>query len=282
MASISTKFIKGRIKSIRNIQKITRAMMLVSCAKLSKVERIIKQIRPYSNRIFDIMEDIALKSEKKHPFLMEREIENELLIILTSKRGLCGSFNTNIIRAAEEYIKNASSNILLLIIGKRGEMFFKNKDYKIMEIESLLEKETELVSGRIAKRIMTGYLSFEFDKVTLIYNEFISVFRQVPKITSLIPIIPKEPQSLFVSDYIYEPDYGVCLDSIFSLYFRFQLLRIFFESLAAEHAARMIAMENATKNAENLIKELFLTFNQTRQAGITKEITEIVSAGEAI
>ncbi|MEW6007441.1 MAG: ATP synthase F1 subunit gamma [bacterium] len=279
---VAVRFIKQRIKSVRNIQKITRAMMLVSCAKLSKVEHIIKQIRPYSNKISEIMADVSLRAEKKHPFLMEREIKNELLIILTSKRGLCGSFNANIIRASEEYIKNASSNILLLIIGKRGEIFFKKKPYRIMEIESLLEKETELVSGRIAKRIMNSYLSFEFDKVTLIYNEFISVFRQKPKIISLIPIIPKEPQSLFVSDYIYEPDYGACLDSIFSLYFRFQLLRIFFESLAAEHSARMVAMENATRNAEGLIKGLFLTFNQARQAGITKEITEIVSAGEAL
>ncbi len=288
MEKVSIKSIKGRIKSVKNIQKLTRAMMLVAAAKLSKAEANIKKARPYSQRLQEIINDIAGRAEKNHPFLATRKQEHELVVIISSERGLCGSFNTNILKEGDNYIKKSEvrslesgvGESLLLLVGKKASEHFRNETGIIGQYP-MPEKEIERVSQDLADIITKGYLAGKFDKVSLVYNEFTSIFRQKPQIFQLIPFIPKEKQK-FGSDYIYEPDSVTCLDTIFSLYFRFQIFRILLESLAAEYAARMLAMGNATKNAENLIKELLLTFNQVRQAGITKEITEIVSASEAL
>jgi len=280
MAGVSTRFIKGRIKSIKNIQKITRAMMLVACAKLAKAEANIKKAGPYAMRLQEIIQDIATRAERNHPFLMERKQKRELVIVVSSERGLCGSFNTNVLKEADNFLKNRNLEVFLLTVGKKGFEHFK-KRARIIRQYRMPEKGALEVAGEIGDYITNGYLSFEWDKVSLIYNEFTSMFRQKPRIFQLIPFIPKERQK-WTYDYIYEPDANTCFSSIFPLYFKFQIFRVLLSSYAAECAARMLAMDNATRNAENLIKELFLTFNQARQAKITKEITEITSASEAL
>lgn len=280
MAKVSTRFIKGRIKSVKNIQNLTRAMMLVASSKLVKAEHNIKNARPYAAKLLEIIQDIATRAEKDHPFLIERKQEKQLVIIISSERGLCGSFNTNVLKKGDDYLKDRKDEALVLTIGKKASVYF-GKKIEIIRQYHIVEKEVMKLSEELADYITSGYLSGKFDKVSLIYNEFISVFRQKPQIFQLLPFIAKEKEK-FTSDYIYEPAKEACLNKIFSLFFRFQIFRIFLESLAAEYAARMLAMGNATKNAENLIKELFLTYNQARQAGITKEITEITSASEAL
>lgn len=280
MAKVSTRFIKTRIKSIKNIQNLTRAMMLVASSKLVKAEQNIKKARPYAAKLLEIIQDIATRAEKNHSFLIERKQEKELVIIISSEGGLCGSFNTNVLEKGDDYLKDRKDETFVLTIGKKASIYF-GKKVEIIRQYHIVEKEVMKLSEELADYITSGYLSGRFDKVSLIYNEFISIFCQKPQIFQLLPFIAKKKEK-FTFDYIYEPAKEACLDKIFSLFFRFQIFRIFLESLAAEYAARMLAMGNATKNAENLIKELFLTYNQARQAGITKEITEITSASEAL
>ncbi|HAW50156.1 TPA: ATP synthase F1 subunit gamma [bacterium] len=282
MAKVSVRHIKARIKTIKNIQKMTRSMMLVAAAKFAKAQIKTEHARPYAHRLKEIMQDIALRASKNHPYLIEREVKNELAVIITSNRGLCGSFNTNLILCAEKYINEVSSNINLLLVGKRGIFHFRKKGFPIISEYIFPEKDIEGVSYEIANKAEKGFLSCEFDRVVLIYNEFVSVFRQKSTVYKLIPVTPKEPEKRFISDYIYEPDPITCLEAIFSLYFKYEIYEVFLESIASENAARMLAMDNATKNAEGLAKELFFTFNQARQAGVTKEITEIVTTGEVL
>lgn len=279
MAKVSIRFIKGKIRSVKNIQKLTRAMMLVASSKFIKAERNIKKIRPYAIGLQEIIQDIATR-EKDHPFLIKRKEAKELVIIISAERGLCGSFNTNVLKEGENFLKSSNLEVSLLTIGKKASLYFK-KRAPIIRQYPMPEKEPMELSKELADYITGGYLKGEFDKVSLVYNEFISIFRQRPQILQLIPFISHK-KGKFSSDYIYEPDKETCLNTIFPLFFRFQIFRVFLESLAGEYAARMLAMENATKNAEDIIKNLFLTYNQARQAGITKEITEITSASSAL
>lgn len=280
MAKRSIRFIKERIKSIKNIQKLTRAMMLIASCKLIKAERDLKKARPYALRAEEIINDIATRAEKKHPFLIERNPLKELIIIISSERGLCGSFNTNVLKEADNLLKQSRLEVSLLTIGKKASLYFR-KTSKIIKEYPLPEKEPMKFAEELAEYIKESYILRNFDKISFLYNEFISIFYQKPKHLELLPFIPPLKKRS-VTDYIYEPDYETCLNKIFSIYFRSQIKRIFLESLAAEYASRMLAMENATKNAENLIKELFLIYNQLRQATITKEITEITSTSEAL
>jgi F-type H+-transporting ATPase subunit gamma len=278
MATTSMREIKARTKSIKNIRQITRAMMLVAAAKLGKAESAVKRIRPYIKRLSEFSADVAVRAEPgRHPLLFERPKERELLLVITSDRGLCGGFNTNLLKEATAYIEGEPE---LVIIGKKGFEYFRRRGYRIAERHPMPDRIEPSFSEKIAYQIFDGYIKERFDRVVIIFSKFISAFKQQPTVKVLLPLPKAEPKNLH--DYIYEqPPYSI-LDQIFREYLKFHILWALIESQAAEHAARMCAMEQATNNAKKMLDELFHSFNQARQASITSEIAEVVTAVEAM
>ena len=282
MAGQSVRDIKTRVGSIKNIQDITKTMMLVAAAKLSKAESAITRLRPYARRLDEMMADIKLRAEIRHPLLSERKVKKEFVLVVTSERGLCGGFNSKIIRKAEGYFGKENIERRLVLIGKKGSIYFGKRDYRIIKEYKIPDKVSFDFAKTIGDELTRGYIEERFDRFVAVYNEFKSVFRQEQVAEQLLPIVPKTPDSKFVHDYIYEPSAMSILDSILPAHFNYQIYRILLESAAAEHAARMTAMEQATTNAKERIKELLLTFNRARQASITSEIAEIVTTTMAL
>lgn len=282
MAGQSVRDIKTRVGSIKNIQDITKTMMLVAAAKLSKAESAITRLRPYARRLNEMMADIKLRAEISHPLLSKRKEKKEFVLVVTSERGLCGGFNSKIIRKAEAYFSKENIERRLVLIGKKGSSYFGKRDYPIITEYQIPDKVSFEFAKTIGDELVKDYIEERFDRFVVVYNEFKSVFRQEQVTEQLLPIVPKEPASKFVHDYIYEPSAMDILDSLLPAHFNYQIYRILLESAAAEHAARMTAMEQATTNAKERIKELILTFNRARQASITSEIAEIVTTTMAL
>ncbi|MBU1598545.1 ATP synthase F1 subunit gamma [bacterium] len=282
MAGQSVRDIKTRVGSIKNIQDITKTMMLVAAAKLSKAESRITRLRPYAKRLNEMMGDIKLRAEISHPLLSERKVKKEFVLVITSERGLCGGFNSKIIRKAEGYFGKENIERKLVLIGKKGSIYFGKMDREIVKEYQIPDKVSFEFARTIGNEMVTGYIEERFDRFVAVYNEFKSVFRQEQVAEKLLPIIPKPLAAKFVHDYIYEPSAEDILDSLLPAHFNYQIYRILLESQAAEHAARMTAMEQATTNAKERIKELILTFNRARQASITSEIAEIVTTTMAL
>lgn len=282
MAGQSVRDIKTRVGSIKNIQDITKTMMLVAAAKLSKAESRITRLRPYAKRLNEMMGDIKLRAEISHPLLSERKVKKEFVLVITSERGLCGGFNSKIIRKAEGYFGKENIERKLVLIGKKGSIYFGKRDREIVKEYQIPDKVSFEFARTIGNEMVTGYIEERFDRFVAVYNEFKSVFRQEQVAEKLLPIIPKPLAAKFVHDYIYEPSAEDILDSLLPAHFNYQIYRILLESQAAEHAARMTAMEQATTNAKERIKELILTFNRARQASITSEIAEIVTTTMAL
>ncbi|MDI6752441.1 MAG: ATP synthase F1 subunit gamma [bacterium] len=284
MAGQSVRDIKTRVGSIKNIQDITKTMMLVAAAKLSKAESAITRLRPYARRLNEMITDIKLRAEISHPLLLERKVKKEFVLVVTSERGLCGGFNSKIIRKAEDYFEKENIERRLVLIGKKAISYFGkvDKDYPIVKEHQVPDKVSFDFAKIIGEELVKDYINERFDRFVVVYNEFKSVFRQEQVTEQLLPIIPKKPASKFTADYIYEPSATDILDSLLPAHFNYQIYRILLESAAAEHAARMTAMEQATTNAKERIKELILTFNRARQASITSEIAEIVTTTMAL
>ncbi len=288
--------IKRRIGAVASTAKITQAMKMVSSAKLKRAQDSILNARPYSNllksNLYRLIESVG--DSYSQPLLEKREkVNNILLLLITSDRGLCGSFNTNLVRFVSRYVQTDISKnypyakLKIIRIGKRGIASFKIHGFEVL-------KDIVGVSGRvdygiiedIAKVVINGYISKDFDRVLIAFNEFKNVLTQVPKIIELLPFNAQSEKaakdSKFRVDYIFEPDAKSILDNIIPKYIENQILRIILESNAAEHAARRLAMENATNNAHSLIQQLELIFNKERQAAITKEMLEIVGGANAL
>ncbi len=285
--------IKGRIKGVKSTQQITKAMKMVSAARLRRAQENIINARPYSKKIGELLKHL-LNTQKDfgNPLFIEREIKSVALIVVTSDRGLCGAFNMNIIRAAEQLIKNdlpelyRNGKLQLYCVGKKGNDYFSKRNYPVVGsypgIFSNLK--FEFASGLI-KELTNKYLSGEIDKVLVVYNEFKSVIQQKTTSVQLIPIKPFETEgseAAPVSDYIYEPDRASIINALLPKHLNTQMWTILLDSYAAELGARMTAMDMATENAKELIRSLQLTFNKVRQASITKEILEIVSGANAL
>jgi F-type H+-transporting ATPase subunit gamma len=277
--------VKRKLKSVRNIQQITRAMMLVSAAKMRKAEEAILSARPYAKTMEEMLSRIALRVEKDiHPLLTPREkVNQELVVLVTSQRGLCGGFNANITKNTLNFLTQSSISVVLMTIGQKGFQYFKNMQWKIISTWNMPDRINAELCEKIGKEIIDLYLSGEVDKVYVSYNEFKSVFQQYPIIKQLIPVKPADVLTKkLISDYIYEPSPDILLERLLAQYITIQIQRIMLESSAAEHSARMVAMESATKNAEEMIDTLVLNYNRARQASITKEISEIVGTAEAL
>ena len=282
------KDIKRRIRSVKNTQQITKAMKLVAASKLRKAQHAILEARPYAIKLMDVLNHLAARCNSDlHPLLDVREGNKHLFLIITSDKGLCGGFNGNIIRKTSEYLKeNPQNQNSLIIAGKKGNDIFRNRPVKIVEEYIGWAKNFDYLKAQaIGQNLATLFSEKKVDKVFMIYNEFKSVMAQEVIVEQLLPIVPEnleDRKDSFAVDYVYEPDEGAILDELMKRYMTVEVYRAFLESSASEHGARMTAMDNATRNAGEMIGDLTLTYNQARQAYITKELIEIVNGAEAL
>ena len=283
------KDIKLRIKGVQNTQQITKAMKMIAAAKLRKAQEGILNARPYARKISTMLSHLVTEEYKtENPYIAYREVKNAAVVVVTADRGLCGAFNTNIVKASVKYIDvlgNESVNSVIFCVGKKGYDFFSKRDYNLVGhskgIFNQLQYEAAL---NVSKQLIEMFLSGKVDRVVIIYNEFKSVIQQriVTEQFLPIPVEKKEEEKKVEPNYIYEPDQASIFNYLLPKHLKAQMWRIFLESNAAELGARMTAMDNATTNAKELIRTLNLTYNKERQAAITKEILEIVSGANAL
>ena len=288
------KEVKGRIQSIKSTQQITKAMKMVAAAKLRKAQDRIIQMRPYSQKLSEIIQNVSANSQSEeieNPYAEERSVNSVLLVVVTSDRGLCGAFNSSIFKYTKLLIEEkyrsqeASGNLHILPIGKKSLEFFTKRKYNVIsEYSHLIEKLNFDEARDAAEMIMDQFVKGEFDQVEIIYNEFKNVATQIVQNEQFLPIKDVTSDEITDSnaDYIYEPSQDFIFSELLPKSLKIQFYKTLLESNASEHGARMTAMDKATENADELLKELRLTYNRTRQAAITKEILEIVGGAEAL
>ena len=283
--------IKQRIVGVKSTQQITKAMKMVAAAKLRKAQANVLNSRPYSNKIASLISRIPTEEDiSSNPFFTEREVKRCAIVIITADRGLCGAFNQNIIKAGENYIeellKPDGIKYQLFTAGKKGADYFSRRDYEILGADTGLFSSLEFSSAvKLSDLLIQKYLDSTFDKVVLIYNTFISIIQQKIEVKQFLPIPISAGSDEGIqksTNYIYEPDREYIFKNLIPKHLKTQVWRALLESHAAELSSRMTAMDNATTNAEEMIKSLNLTYNKERQAAITKEILEIVSGANAL
>jgi len=280
--------IRGRIKGVQNTQQITKAMKMVAAAKLRRAQERVINARPHAHKISEMLSHLESDEDLKiNPYLVQREIKNTALVVITADRGLCGAFNTNIIKEAVKQfndLSRASSAAHVFCIGRKSSEFFTQKDYRISGKRTGIFSELKFEEAvSISDELSEAFLNGTFDKVVLIYNEFKSIIQQKIIVEQFLPfpIIISQDENK-IPDYIFEPDRKYIFEYLLPKHLRAQIWRVLLESNAAELAARMTAMDNATTNAKELIRTLQLKYNKERQAAITKEILEIVSGANAL
>ena len=282
------KDIRDRIKSVKSIQQVTKAMKMVAAAKMRKAQENMEKARPYSKKISDLVNTFLLDEENHTlPEVKVRDsINNVLFVIVTSDRGMAGAFNTNILKLGHKEIDAfGKENAQLVCIGKKSASYFKSRGYNIvLDYIDFWNTLSFDVGLNVAKDIIERYINKEVDKVQVIYNKFVNVGKQEVCNETFLPITPfestdKEDQ---FTDMIYEPTKQIVIEKMIPRYLNIIIWQYLLESNAAEQAARMLAMENATSNAEDMIKDLSLQFNKARQTAITTEMLEIVSGSEAL
>ncbi len=287
----STREIRRRIRSIRNTAQITRAMEMVAASRMRRAQQAVTASRPFSEKIRHVLADLGASTgggdSVMHP-LLERRPENRVtLILMTSDRGLAGSFNTNIIRTAINFILDRQDQqVSVIAVGRKGRdyMVRRRRDLKA-EFSNIGDLPGLEVITPVAYMVMDEFTSGQTDAVYLAYTEYISTLNQRPTLLKILPIEPpevEEGRSNKVPDYIFEPNPAMLLKALLPRYVEVQLYQALLESKASEHSARMVAMRNATDNANELVDELTLTYNKLRQANITKEIIEIASGAAAL
>jgi len=279
------KDIRNRISSVKSIQQVTRAMKMVAAAKMRKAQERMEQARPYANRlkseILTLLPDVERSILE---LLAVREIDRTAFVVLTSDRGLAASFNTNIIKRAESEIKKVGKeNVDLFCIGRRGYDHFNRRDYSIIEKHTDFWADLDFNhSVKIGNGIISHFTSKKVDRIRVIFNQFKNVMNQEIISERLLPLTLEEDIEVNVTDRLYEPSKEIIVKSLIPLHLNVQIWRYLLESFASEQAARMVAMESATENAGDLIRDLTRKFNNARQAAITTEILEIVAGAEAL
>ncbi len=282
------KEIKTRILGIKNTQKITRAMKMVSASKLRRAQDKIISARPYALKMNELLNHLLKVADTSINDLMQpREINSCLIVVISADRGLCGSFNANIMKYAVNYVRDAGKDVKLITIGKKSTDFFKKRNYNVIaSYNNILGKLSPELVTDIVKFITKGYLNFEYDSVEIIYNEFKSIAKQNLVSEKFLPlnfeVNPEEKKKGSMIDYIYEPSEIEILNVLIPKQLNTQFLKTLLESNAAAEAARMTAMETATRNASDMIQYLELSYNKARQEAITKELLEIVAGAEAL
>jgi F-type H+-transporting ATPase subunit gamma len=284
--------IRKRLKAIQSTKKITSAMKMVAAAKMRKVQDRMLNFRPYASRMGTVLTDLAKVAEREiHPLLALRMRKNVEVIVITSDKGLCGAFNTNILRAANNYInglKTENVGFSLSIVGRKARDFFKRRNIPMRNAWTGLSGRISYENAQeIAANLIEGYTSEAFDEVVVIYNEFKSMISQKVTVMKLLPVGVIEgeegkEESSMKADYLYEPSRAAIFERLLPKYIEIQVYRALLESSAAEEAARMAAMENATKSCSELITKITLLANKVRQASITGELMDIVGGVEAL
>ena len=280
------KEIRARISSVGSTMQITSAMKMVSAAKLKRAQDSITQLRPYSNKLTELLNNLSssLDATFGGDLTSDRGEKNVLIIAITSNRGLCGAFNTNIIKKVKNISDNkySKSNISLLTIGKKGSEFFARNNYNIISShDELYDELTFENSSKIAESIIDSFLNKKFDKVILVYNQFKNAATQIIVSEQFLPIKPQQTTNA-IKNYIFEPNQEEIVSELIPKSLKSQFFKGVLDSYASEHGARMTAMHKATDNAGELKRELTLTYNKARQAAITGEILEIVGGAEAL
>ena len=282
------KEIKSRITSVKSTIQITSAMKMVSAAKLKKAQDAIIQLRPYSNKLTEIMSSVSSASEdsSQNKYSEVREVNKILLVPITSNRGLCGGFNANIIKKTIEIEKelNPKSELTILSIGKKSSEFFKKNKYNVHSTHDDVFQDVNYEDvSKIAELILNDFANENFDKVILVYNQFKNAATQIVMQEDFLPLNKTQSEnSQEAVDYIYEPGKDEILNELIPKSLKTQLFKAILDSNASEHGARMTAMHKATDNATELKNELTLSYNKARQAAITGEILEIVGGAEAL
>ena len=281
------KEIRSRITSVGSTMQITSAMKMVSAAKLKRAQDAITQLRPYSNKLTDLLQSLSssLDGSENNQYSDSRVVKKLLIVSITSNRGLCGGFNSYIIKSAKNIIEKQNNNtdVEILSIGKKSSEHFTKNGYKMFSVHDEVYNELTFENiSIIAETIINKFLSKEFDRVVLVYNQFKNAATQIIMNENYLPIDNSAEEKTQTADYIFEPNQNEIVKELIPKSLKTQLFKAVLDSHAAEHGARMTAMHKATDNAAELKKELTLTYNKARQAAITGEILEIVGGAEAL
>ena len=283
------KEVRIRIASVNSTQQITKAMKLVSATKLRRAQNAILQMRPYAQKLNGILSNLSdsVDDDSLKVYFNQKEIKKVLLVVVTSDRGLCGSFNANVIKLTNRLIKEEYSNaeVTVLPIGKKGYEFFnKTSVNSITSFKDALQTLNAENGFEIGSYLLNKFKSGKFDKIEIVYNQFKNAATQILSNEAFLPIVSKaeNKSSNVKSDYIFEPSKAEILEELIPRILKTQLYKSMIDSLASEHGARMVAMDKATENAGELLKGLKLEYNRARQAAITKEISEIVGGAAAL
>lgn len=286
----NVKSLRRRLRSIKNTKQITRAMEMVSAAKLRRAQDLLMAGRPYASKLQELLGRLAGSATATHPFFQKREIRKRVLVLVTADRGLAGSFNAQLIKKAEQILKESAEPIELVCIGKKGYDYFKSRpwpiNFSIIDFSGRLEYER---TNALAQRLTDLFISGAADEILVLYNSFVSMMVYRPTLEKLLPL---DPEALLAKatdttagasgEYIMEPDAGAVFDSLLPRYINSKMYIVMAETFTSEHSARMVAMSAATKNCSELIDKVSLQMNKARQAAITKEILEIVGGAEAL
>jgi F-type H+-transporting ATPase subunit gamma len=284
------KEIRNRITSVGSTMQITSAMKMVSAAKLKRAQDAITQLKPYSNKLQEILGNLSASLDiSENQLAADRGKNNVLIVAITSNRGLCGGFNNNVIKRVNQEIAEqyATSNVKILCLGKKAKDAFKRSDW-YFETENLaipqdIFQDLSFVnSSTIAEFLMTSFLNKQFDQIVVVYNSFVNAASQEVKVENYLPLVPTVSDGAEAGDYIFEPSKEEIVEDLIPKSLKIQLFKGLLDSNASEHGARMTAMHKATDNAKELQKNLKLTYNKARQAAITNEILEIVGGAEAL
>ena len=298
------KAIRKRISSVKSTQKITRAQKMVAGARLTRAQQRIQALRPYAVKTAQVLAEVAgqggdedaVASENEHPLLARRVEKTVLLLVVTSDRGLCGAFNTNILRAASRIWREreaAGQSVKIVTIGRKGRDFFRRRNAPVLEVLSGVWERLDIEQARnIARKVLTPFVRGEVDSIYVVYNEFKSAMSQRVVAEPLVPLQKKDaapaaagaesPEWAANPEFLFEPNRSALLERLVPMYIEVSILRALYESQASELGSRMTAMESATKKAAEMIGKYTLIYNRARQAAITTELMEIIGGAEAL
>ena len=280
------KEIRNRIASVSSTMQITSAMKMVSAAKLKKAQDAITAMRPYSDKLTELIQNLSgsISGDTPNPFTQERPTKNTLVVAITSNRGLCGGFNSNIIKAVKQYVNDQTNEkVSVMTLGKKGNDILAKTNTIASNDNSIFDDLSFTKSSDIAQSFMDSFAAKEYDKVVVLYNRFKNAATQIVTTETLLPIISKKVElETSSTDYIFEPTQEEIVNQLLPKSIKMQLFKTLRDSFASEHGARMTAMHKATDNATEMRDQLKLTYNKARQASITNEILEIVGGAEAL
>jgi len=284
------KDIKRKVTAVQKTRQITKAMNMVAASKFKSAQLRMENFRPYASKFMDVLSSLALRVDaNSHPLLAVREAKRLRVICMTSDRGLCGGFNNNLIKVTERFVKarkDEGKDVTIVPIGRKSRDYFRKRQPTINERADVFGRFDMSLAVKIAKDLIPAFIKEEYDELYLVYNQFVNVSVQKPMVVRLFPLPTigqdEEVDSDKRIDYIYEPDDDILLERLLPMYVHVLIFRALVETSAGENGARMAAMDNATRNCEELIQTVTLKYNKARQAAITAELMDIVGGTEAL